>query len=98
MQKQVMTNSSWPEVVGMFGLGHANDRGQQLLKFYATHDLIIANTVFQRANTRRLAELGSDLHFMVIVSRSHREVLRCDVDKVCDRETRRVPGEDWWSC
>ena len=43
----------------------------------------------KNCRTCRSAELGSDHHFVVIVSRSHREVLRCDGDKVCDRETRQ---------
>ena len=38
-------HSSWPEVVGQFGLGHANDRGQQLLQFCTINDLVIANSV-----------------------------------------------------
>ena len=52
-------HSSWPEVVGKFGLGRTNDTGQ-LLQFCAINGLIIANTVVQHANVRRAARISPD--------------------------------------
>ena len=46
-------HSSWPEVVGKFGLGRANDRRQHLLQCFVIDELVSINTVFQHANTRR---------------------------------------------
>ena len=46
-------HSSWAEVVGKFGLGRANDSGQQLM-------YVMPNTVFQRVHTRRAVCISQD--------------------------------------
>ena len=43
----------WPDNAGKFGLGEMNDRGQYLLQFCATHNLVITNTLFQHKPIRR---------------------------------------------
>ena len=43
----------WPGNAGKFGLGEMNDRGQYLLQFCATHNLVISNTLFRHKPIRR---------------------------------------------
>ena len=55
--------SSWPEVLcksAKFGLGRANDRVKQLLQCCVINDIVITNTVFQQANTRRVTWISPD--------------------------------------
>ena len=44
----------WPEAVGRYGLGEANDRGMQLLQFCAINDLAISNTFYRHPKKRRV--------------------------------------------
>ena len=43
----------WPENAGKFGLGEINDRGQYLLQFCATLNLVISNTLFKHKPIKR---------------------------------------------
>ena len=45
-------HSSWPELVGKRYIGRARETGR-LQRFCAINDLVVVNTVFQIANTRR---------------------------------------------
>ena len=45
---------NWPTVVGRFGIGNANDRGERLLQFCALNSLCIANTLYKQRNKSRL--------------------------------------------
>ena len=40
--------SSWEPVIGKFGLGEENDRGERLLNFCQNNDLVIMNTMFRQ--------------------------------------------------
>ena len=46
-------NESWSGTVGKFALGTANDRGERLLQFAKTHQLVAANTLFKHQLSRR---------------------------------------------
>ncbi|XP_038055161.1 craniofacial development protein 2-like [Patiria miniata] len=44
---------SWNGILGKFGLGDANDRGERLLNFCALNDLCISNTLFKQKKDSR---------------------------------------------
>ena len=45
--------SSWEPVIGKFGLGEENDRGERLLNFCQNNDLVIMNTMFRQSKAKR---------------------------------------------
>ena len=51
---------NWPNVVGSFGLGTANERGQKLLQFCAINELVITNTLFRHSEKRRITWISPD--------------------------------------
>ena len=46
-------HGSWSGTVGKFALGTTNDRGERLLQFAKTHQLVAANTLFKHQLSRR---------------------------------------------
>ncbi len=66
----------WPEAVGRYGLGEANDRGLQLLQFCAINDLVISNTLFRHSKKRRATWLSpsgknmNQIDFILIQNKS----------------------------
>ena len=46
-------NNGWERVMGNFGYGNKNDRGEQLLEFALEHHLMICNTKFQQKDCRK---------------------------------------------
>ncbi|XP_072048482.1 craniofacial development protein 2-like [Amphiura filiformis] len=46
-------DSGWETVMGKYGLGESNDRGEKLLTFCATNDLCITNTMFKQSKFKR---------------------------------------------
>ena len=43
----------WDGVLGKFGMGDCNERGEKLLNFYATNGLFLANTCFKQSKVSR---------------------------------------------
>ena len=41
-------NTDWKSVMGRYGYGDRNERGERLLEFATVHDLYICNTRFQQ--------------------------------------------------
>ena len=46
-------NADWESVMGKYGYGDRNERGERLLEFATTHDLYICNTRFQQKPNRK---------------------------------------------
>ena len=46
-------NAGWEEVMGKYGYGTRNERGERLLEFVAGHNLFISNTRFQQKPNRK---------------------------------------------
>ena len=46
-------NTDWKSVMGRYGYGDRNERGERLLEFAATHSLYICNTRFEQKPQRR---------------------------------------------
>ena len=46
-------NDQWENVMGKYGLGEANERGEKLLTFCATNDLCISNTMYKQPKNSR---------------------------------------------
>src|ERR1700733_4912129 len=46
-------NSGWEKVMGKFGYGDRNKRGEMLLEFATDNDLLICNTKFQHKDCRK---------------------------------------------
>jgi hypothetical protein len=46
-------NTGWNSVMGRYGFGDRNDRGERLLEFATTHRLFICNTGFQHKADRK---------------------------------------------
>ncbi|CAF0805508.1 unnamed protein product [Adineta ricciae] len=46
-------NADWKSVMGKYGYGDRNERGERLLEFATTHDLYICNTRFQQKPNRK---------------------------------------------
>ena len=46
-------NSQWETVMGKYGIGNINDRGEKLLTFCATNDLCLTNTMFKQSKFNR---------------------------------------------
>ena len=51
---------NWSDVVGMFGLGIMNDRGEQFLQFCAVNNLVISNTMYKHKYRRRATWISPD--------------------------------------
>src|SRR6476661_6079280 len=49
----VVGESKEDRVVGKFGLGKRNDRGESLIEFYKSQHLVITNTWFEQEKRRR---------------------------------------------
>lgn len=54
------SHENWPEVVGKYGLGTSNERGNNLLQFCSINNLVITNTIFRHKNKRRATWLSPD--------------------------------------
>ncbi|CAF1621865.1 unnamed protein product, partial [Adineta ricciae] len=46
-------NRGWEGVMGKYGYGQRNERGEQLLEFATSHNLFICNTAFQQKPNRK---------------------------------------------
>jgi Reverse transcriptase (RNA-dependent DNA polymerase)/Endonuclease-reverse transcriptase/Domain of unknown function (DUF6451) len=46
-------NTDWKSVMGKYGFGDRNERGERLLEFATVHDLFICNTRFQQKPNRK---------------------------------------------
>ncbi|CAF1392297.1 unnamed protein product [Adineta steineri] len=46
-------NTGWEPVMGKYGYGTRNERGEQLLEFATSHNLFICNTAFQQKPNRK---------------------------------------------
>eukprot|EP00057_Strongylocentrotus_purpuratus_P014949 XP_011669423.1 PREDICTED: craniofacial development protein 2-like [Strongylocentrotus purpuratus] len=46
-------SKQWNQVIGQYGLGEANPRGEKLLNFCAANDLIITNTLYKQSKGSR---------------------------------------------
>jgi len=46
-------NTDWKSVMGKYGYGDRNERGERLLEFATVHDLYICNTRFQQKPNRK---------------------------------------------
>ena len=46
-------NTGWNSVMGRYGFGDRNDRGERLLEFATTHRRFICNTKFQHKADRK---------------------------------------------
>jgi len=74
-------HDTWPEVVGRYGLGKANERGLQLLQFCAINNLVISNTLYRHSEKRRatwLSPSGRNLNQIdfVIIQNKAKHILR----------------------
>ena len=47
-------HTSWPDVIGHYGVGKTNENGQRMLELCSQHGLCIANTWFKQAEIRRV--------------------------------------------
>jgi len=45
-------NVGWEHVMGRYGYGDRNERGERLLEFASKYDLLITNTRFQQKESR----------------------------------------------
>ena len=76
-------NSGWESVMGRYGYGQRNERGEQLLEFAKLHDLCICNTRFQQKSKRKWTwESPDGLHknmidFIIIQKRWKTSVTNC---------------------
>jgi len=55
-----MDNVGWEQVMGRHGYGERNDRGERLLEFASTNDLLITNTRFQQKDSRKWTWMAPD--------------------------------------
>ncbi|CAF4866547.1 unnamed protein product [Rotaria socialis] len=46
-------NTDWKSVMGKYGYGDRNERGERLLEFATVHDLYVCNTKFQHKPNRK---------------------------------------------
>ena len=53
-------NTDWKSVMGKYGYGDRNERGERLLEFATVHDLYICNTKFQHKPNRKRIWASSD--------------------------------------
>ena len=55
-------NTGWEGVMGHYGYGTRNERGERLLEFAAGHNLLICNTRFQQKPNRKWTWGGLEWH------------------------------------
>lgn len=51
--KAGVDNRGWERVMGKFGFGEINERGERLLEFAMEHEMVICNTRFQQKDCRK---------------------------------------------
>jgi len=55
-----MDNVGWEQVMGRYGYGERNDRGERLLEFASKNELLITNTRFQQKDSRKWTWMAPD--------------------------------------
>src|SRR6218665_2199492 len=76
-------NSGWEKVMGKFGYGARNERGEKLLEFATDQDLLICNTRFQQKDCRKWTWRSNDqrtknlIDFIMIDTRWATAVQQC---------------------
>ena len=55
-----MDRVGWEHVMGQYGYGQRNERGERLLEFAAKNDLFITNTRFQQKDSRKWTWMAPD--------------------------------------
>jgi exonuclease III len=53
-------NAGWEHVMGRYGYGDRNERGERLLEFASKYDLLISNTRFQQKDSRKWTWMAPD--------------------------------------
>jgi len=53
-------NSGWEKVMGRYGYGDQNDRGERLLEFATIKNLFVCNTRFQQKESRKWTWMAPD--------------------------------------
>jgi hypothetical protein len=56
-----LVTDEWQGILGKFGLGNMNERGENLLQFCAINNLAISNTLFQHSETRRVTWVSPNM-------------------------------------
>ena len=76
-------NTGWECVMGKYGYGTRNERGEQLLEFATSHNLFICNTAFQQKPSRKWTWESPDgihknmIDLILIQSRWKTSVINC---------------------
>jgi hypothetical protein len=76
-------NTDWKSVMGKYGYGDKNERGERLLEFVTVHDLYICNTRFQQKSNRKWTWTSPDgihrnmIDLILIQQRWKTSVINC---------------------
>ena len=76
-------NTDWKSVIGRYGYGDRNERGERLLEFAATHSLYICNTRFEQKSQRKWTWASPDgvhknmIDLILIQQRWKSSVINC---------------------
>jgi len=76
-------NGGWEKVMGKFGYGARNERGEKQLEFATDQDLLICNTRFQQKDCRKWTWRSNDqrtknlIDFIMIDTRWATAVQQC---------------------
>ena len=82
--------SNWPSVVGIYGVGRCNERGERLLQFCAINNLTIVNTLYKHNLSRRITWTSPDgktqnqIDYMIIQQNQKWIVKNCRVYNSAD--------------
>lgn len=76
-------NTGWEEVMGRYGYGDKNGRGERLLEFVTTHNLFICNTRFEQKPCRKWTWESPDglqknlIDYVIVPRRWKTSVINC---------------------
>jgi exonuclease III len=83
-------NSDWKSVMGKYGYGDSNERGERLLKFATVHNFFICNTRFQQKSNRKWTWVSPNgihknmIDFILIQDRWKISIINCRTFQTAD--------------